>query len=190
MKHGDLLEVELKFALPNPDVFWRRFQEQGLRWSDAIEQVDTYYAHPIRHFAETDEALRIRRVHQTGVLTYKGPVTDRRTKTRLEVEARLCEGSSEVAAMARILEAIGFKPVRDVVKTRRSTVVTWKGQSITLGWDCVPSLGTFIELEIVTPDEGKQKAQSTLLDYAASLGLTDPESRSYLELLLNQNPSL
>ena len=46
------------------------------------EHVDTYYNHPSRDFAETREALRIRRVDGVPMVTYKG------TKLPGEVKAR------------------------------------------------------------------------------------------------------
>ena len=50
-------EVELKFPVADPTEIERRLTSIGAKWASEVEQVDTYFAHPARDFAQTDEAL-------------------------------------------------------------------------------------------------------------------------------------
>ena len=55
-------EVEQKFALANPAAVADRLAELGATDAQTVVQVDRYFNHPARDFAQTDEALRLRRV--------------------------------------------------------------------------------------------------------------------------------
>ena len=69
------LEVEQKFLLeagegtPTREEILARLSALGCQWNAALEQVDRYSAHPARDFAETDEALRLRRVGDENRVT-------------------------------------------------------------------------------------------------------------------------
>jgi len=181
---AELFEVELKFRVTDPDCLRGRLDELGAIWGPAVPQSDRYFAHPSRDFAATDEALRLRTVGTETVLTYKGPVIDDRTKTRREIEVPLASGAEPVARMADVLQLLGFRPVREVAKTRHDGELAWQGRLVQWTWDDVPPLGTFLELEIVTDNAGRAAARDLILDLARALGLANPERRSYLELLL------
>ena len=73
---------------------------------------------PDRDFAQTDEALRIRRVGSFNFLTYKGPKQDRQTKTRTEIEVALAPGPEAAEAMSQLVTRLGYRPVAVVAKTR------------------------------------------------------------------------
>jgi adenylate cyclase class IV len=47
-------------------------------------------------------------------------------------------------------------------------------------------VGTFVELEIVSDEEGVEQAKKHLATLAGELGLSGSERRSYLELLLER----
>ncbi len=181
---GPRYEVEVKFPISNPDGVRARLAELGAVWSAGSRQVDCYFAHPVRSFPQTDEALRTRTVGNVTTLTYKGPVIDRQTKTRREIEVNLLPGPDSSVALTEILELLGFPAVREVVKTRQAATFIWRDQAITCGWDEVPTLGTFLELEIVTDEAGRPAAQACLLDLVRRLELPDQEHRSYLAMLL------
>ena len=67
-------EVEQKFPLSGGvDEFVGRLRELGAREHAEIQQSDRYFNHPVRDFAVTDEALRIRSVGDQNWLTWKGP---------------------------------------------------------------------------------------------------------------------
>jgi adenylate cyclase class 2 len=135
-------------------------------------QDDTYYAHPVRNFMDTDEALRIRRVEDRFYLTYKGPKIDAVSKTREEIEIVT---SPE---LGDILERMGFSPVARIVKTRRN----YGKDDIILSIDEVEDLGTFVELEAASNDPEDAKELLSLLEKLNLLS----ETRSYLELFLER----
>lgn len=150
----------------------------------SVRQVDTYYSAPHRDFAETDEALRIRREtsgddERTDRLTYKGPKVDAASKTRLEHETAV--GDHE--AMAATLAALGFEPAAEVRKDRERFAVS--GYTVTL--DSVDGLGEFVEVERDVSDGDLAAARDGAFALLESLGL-DPADQlrtSYLGLLLD-----
>lgn len=180
-------EVELKFAVADPDELRSQLEQRGAKWGAPVFQCDQYFAHPSRDFATTDEALRLRSVGDEHILTYKGPILDKVTKTRQELETPLATGPAAADSCQKTLVLLGFRPVRRVEKWRRSTEIDWQGTNITCAWDEVAPLGEFIEFEIVTNDAGRTAAAQTILGLAASLGLTEPERRSYLRMLIQRD---
>lgn len=178
------IEVEQKFPVTDPAALRARLAELGARQQHEIEQVDIYFAHPGRDFAQTDEALRLRCVGVDNYITYKGPKLDARTKTRREIEIPLPPGKSTAQDAQNLVEALGFRSVREVRKTRTELTLTWQEHEVTVCLDRVAGLGDFVELEIVTPQAGMAAAVETIGRLAARLQLSGSERRSYLELLL------
>ncbi|MDZ4684492.1 MAG: class IV adenylate cyclase [Planctomycetaceae bacterium] len=182
-----LFEVELKFRITEPDRLRSKLDELGATWGEPVPQRDRYFAHPSRDFAVTDEALRLRTVGDANVLTYKGPEIDTLTKTRREIEVPIADGVDQAARMTDLLLGLGFRPVREVAKTRHSGLILWQSRTVDWTWDDIPPLGAFVELEIVTDDPGRAAAQDVIISLARQLGLTNSERRSYLELLLDHD---
>jgi adenylate cyclase class 2 len=181
------IEVEQKFSLPDSKRVLAKLIELGAESRLVVRQVDTYYAHPVRDFATTDEALRIRQVGEANFITYKGPKLDLRTKTRREIELPLAAGHQAAADYGELLDALGFEPVATVRKIRQILQVTRAGQTIEVALDQVDSVGTFIELEIVvTQDDQVDQAQQQIHGLASDLQLDQPVRSSYLELLLGE----
>lgn len=185
-------EVELKFHVSDAAALERRLGELAARFDPAIEQVDRYFAHPCRDFAVTDEALRLRRVGDAAAITWKGPRVGAAAKTRQEIELALAAAGAEGGAATidrwtQLLEALGFRQVREVAKLRRPARVAWHGVEIEIARDAVAGLGDFVELELLAEQEGIPQAVARLESLAATLGCTAPERRSYLELLLGND---
>jgi adenylate cyclase class 2 len=179
------IEVEQKFAVVDPTDALQRLDALGVVWHAVERQLDVYFAHPARDFAQTDEAVRLRVVGEANWLTYKGPKLDPLTKTRHEIDVPLARGDGTALLAREALIALGFRPVADVVKSRRHGQVTWDGAlPLVVGWDEVDGLGTFIELERVVESHEVDVARAAILAVGARLGLGMPERRSYLELLL------
>ena len=86
-----------------------------------------------------------------------------------------------------LLEALGFRRVREVVKRRRLATVAWEGAVIEVALDHVAGLGDFVELELQAESAGIAVAAARIESLARELGCTNPERRSYLEMLLS-NP--
>jgi adenylate cyclase class 2 len=181
-------EVEQKFPVAELKSLETRLVSLGASVSGPREEVDLYFAHPARDFSTTDEALRIRRVGDSVIMTYKGPKIDSTTKTRREIELPLgCAPETAQATAAdwrRLLETLGFRPVAEVRKLRRRATVPWQGRPVLVTLDDVDELGTFVELEMVVEEEELEAAKDRIASLAARLDLNQSQRLSYLELLL------
>ena len=176
-----MYEVELKMAVNHTEIE-RRLDALGAQRQGQTVQEDTYFDAPHRRFAETDEALRIR--EESGDeserirLTYKGPLVDDRSKTRLEHETEV----AEIAPLRAILESLGFTPAVVVRKVR--TRFSYDGYTVAL--DRVEELGEYLEVETEVPGAELDAAREGAADVLAALDLdVDDQIRtSYLGLLL------
>jgi len=183
-------EVELKFPLARRAAVEAALGTLAARFRPAIEQADVYFAHPSRDFAQTDEALRLRRAGDGVAITWKGPRIGLAAKTRREIELPLAAfpqaagGAATLEAWSELLKALGFRRVWEVVKCRRPAQVAWQGREVEVAIDTVTGLGDFLELEIVAGEEEIPSALACLQSLAAELGCGPPERRSYLEMLL------
>jgi adenylate cyclase class 2 len=89
--------------------------------------------------ASGGRVLRVRRTAAGGVLTFKGPRSDREgVKVRTEVETTV----GDPDALQAIVQALGFRPVFRYQKYRE--VYRWSGVEIVV--DETP-IGTFLEVE-------------------------------------------
>ncbi len=111
-----MIEVEVKAHVNDFKEIKDKLSSIGAREVRTEYQEDVYFNAPHRDFAQTDEALRIRKVtNKNGseiILTYKGAKLDELSKTREEIEVNI--GNVENTKL--ILEKLGFKPVRPVKK--------------------------------------------------------------------------
>lgn len=170
------MEVEVKFAVENPDEIEEMVKGMA-KFVIEKEEYDLYFNHPCRDFSETDEALRVRRDVEGITLTYKGRKVDPETKTREEIKVRL----EDFDGMKAILEKLGFRVAGEVRKRRK----IYRDGDIVICIDRLEGLGSFVELEIESEDvEG---AKERLFEYARRLGLSREKSirTSYLEMVLN-----
>ena len=179
-------EVELKFPLDETDRILTLLEELGAQPGDAVVQRDRYFAHPVRDFAETDEALRIRCAQGRGCITYKGPKVDARTKTRHEIEIPVGSDLADAERLAEILAVLGFREVRTVEKTRVTYPLSWEGRTLAVAYDKVDGLGTFLEIEALAEESDRDQVRDSVLRCARRLGLENDERRSYLALLLEK----
>jgi adenylate cyclase class 2 len=199
-------EVELKYRVADGRAIEDRLASLGACWHGTTEQVDRYFNHPSRDFAVTDEALRLRSTAAGVAITWKGPRLDATAKTRREIELPLALAAVPAAAEAlaavpaaaealaavpatldrwtELLEALGFRQVREVAKRRRLATVAWEGAAIEVALDHVAGLGDFVELELQAESAGIAVAAARIESLARELGCTNPERRSYLEMLL------
>ena len=179
-------EVEQKFPAADLDGVAGRLAAMGVAVGEPRRELDLYFAHPSRDFARSDEALRLRRIAGRNWITYKGPKIDPTTKTRREIELPLPEGEAAFASWRGLLEALGFRPVAEVSKSRRKAKVPWQGRQVEASLDEVDRVGRFVELELVTDPSDLEPAKACIASLAARLGLSGSERRSYLELLLQE----
>ena len=111
-------EVEQKYPVADLEALVPRIDALGAEISEPRVEVDLYFAHPVRDFAATDEALRLRACAGEVRITYKGPKLDQATKTRREIELPLGSAATTLDEWRGLLEVLGFRPVAEVRKTR------------------------------------------------------------------------
>jgi adenylate cyclase class 2 len=173
------MEVEAKAYCEDLSVIEELIKGLGAEYKEEIEQFDTYYNHPARDFAQTDEALRIRWVHEKAHLTYKGPKIDDITKTREEIAVEVEDGDHA----KEILVKLGFSEVGTVRKIRKK----YNFNEFVICMDKVDGLGSFVEMEAqCDSDDSEEVSRLTgnILRTLKEWGLEKIERKSYLELLL------
>jgi adenylate cyclase class 2 len=176
------MEVEAKAYCDDLSKIEKMILELGGEFQEEVEQVDIYFNHPLRDFAQTDEALRIRRAEDKATFTYKGPKIDSQTKTREELKVQLSDGD----AMREVLSKLGFLEVGTVKKVRKK----YKLNEFKVCLDDVKGLGSFVELEVeVSKDDQDEvsRLRDIILKTMKEWGLEKVERRSYLELLLESS---
>jgi adenylate cyclase class 2 len=199
-----MYEVELKVRADHDQVR-TALDDRGAERTARVRQTDTYYDAPHREFAETDEALRIRREldldmaeaesdadvadvssgseglaeWETTKVTYKGPLVEAASKTREEFETVVDDADS----MQGILDGLGFAPAATVEKEREFFHLD--GFTVTL--DEVADLGTFCEVEAEGSEADIDHLREGAKDVLAALDLdADDQIRtSYLGMLLD-----
>jgi len=187
-------EVEQKFHVADPTALELQLVTLAARFREPVDQLDRYFAHPCRDFVKTDEALRLRREGEAVALTWKGPRIDSSTKTRRELELGLAAtpplpggprgGQATLDQWTDLLEALGFRRVRDVTKRRHPARVLWHGTEVEVALDSVVGLGDFVELEVLAAANEVTLATACITSLARELGCHEPEQRSYLELMV------
>lgn len=181
-------EVELKFPLADPTRVLAQLEDLGAERGEPVEQSDRYFNHPARDFGQTDEALRIRSAGGRHCVTYKGPKLDPRAKTRREIEIPFGTSPEDDQRVAEMLTLLGFREVRTVRKSRVPFHLKWEDRDLEVSLDEVRDLGTFLEIETIADEATRDAARDSILRVAERLGLTNPEMRSYLCLLLQRSP--
>lgn len=179
-----MYEVEVKVAADLAAVA-ERLDELGATQTGDVVQVDTYYDAPHRDFAETDEALRVRRETREGDtearITYKGPLVEAESKTREEHETGVDDGETA----DEIFENLGFTPAATVEKDRQ--FYRYDGYTVTL--DDVEGVGEFVEVETEADESGVEAAREGAFEVLRELRL-DPQDQtrtSYLGMLLKNS---
>jgi adenylate cyclase class 2 len=166
-----MLEIEIKARIKKPLEIENTILSRGGRFCKEVYEEDVYFNHPAKDFANTDEALRLRHVGGRYFLTYKGPKLDNLTKTREEfnVEVKDFENASS------ILKVLGFSEVLQIKKKRRYFLLG----EYEIMLDHLAELGDFIEVE----KRGEYNPEE-MIDFLKDLGIQGSETKSYLELML------
>lgn len=190
-KNQMVLEVEQKFRVDDLEVFRRSLDAIGCQIVKQLHEWDTYFAHPVRNFATTDEAFRLRTSDGRHQLTYKGPRNPGPVKTRREIEVPVGSLETERQTIVDMILALGFQVVADVNKSRQmfsvSDSLSDAGEEpITVTIDQVVGLSPHVEIELIA--QHADAASLRIRGMAAKLGLDDEqiEHRSYLEMCLDR----
>jgi adenylate cyclase, class 2 len=181
-----MVEVEIKYPAPATGNFEQQISNMGAKFVAERLECDQYFNAPDRDFGQTDEALRIRQVGDAVKFTYKGPKRDQLTKTRTEIEVSVAGEGQGARSLAEILTCLKYRPVGVVEKRRRIYQLPLHEFTAEISLDSVSGLGSYVELEIVVPEEKVDAARTALLELAGKLGLNQAERRSYLELILSR----
>jgi len=177
-----IYEVELKYAVADMPQLLAKLETFGLCFGEAVEEHDTFYQHPAKDYAATDECLRIRRRAGEYRVTYKGPKIDPETKTRREIELFLTDNAKTARQWDRLFQTLGFRAAAQLTKRRRSAGLVYQEQKYELSLDHIDGPGDFIELETLADATQLDDARRRIKSLAATLGLTRPITASYLEL--------
>jgi adenylate cyclase class 2 len=179
-----MLEIEQKFAGADFADLEQRLARLGAEPGELREESDQYLNAPDRDFAATGEAFRLRRVGTAAVMTYKGPKRPGDVKARAEIEVPLADGVGPADGCLALLQHLGYRPVAVVRKHRRLFHLERGGFAVHVCLDEVDELGRFAEVEVLAPEAQLDAARATVSELAAALGLSRPERKSYLSLLL------
>jgi adenylate cyclase class 2 len=178
-------EVELKFRLPDHESLIGRLAERGAVALSSMVQEDVYLNHPSRDFAQTREALRIRRTGSQNRLTYKGPRLSGPAKIREEIEVPFADGEIRFDQLSHLLGILGFRPIATVRKRRLSFQLTESAHVLDIAVDFVEGLGYFAEIEALAATAADlPEAQAAVVAVSDQLGLTEVEPRSYLRMVI------
>lgn len=182
-----MLEVEMKASLTGVSgkTLQHALARAGFSPRQTLREIDIYFSSGTRDFKKTDEALRLRSCQDLSgnnaaqvFITYKGPKLDAVSSTRTEYETAV----GSLPAMRSLLEALGYRAMFTVDKTRREFAL----ENVTLCLDTVEGLGDYLELEqMVEHEDGREPAVQKLLGLLDTLGVPREQltRRSYLELL-------
>lgn len=182
-----MIEVEQKFRVTDEAKLRSELVAAGFSQQDTVTQVDLYFQHPVRNFAETDEALRLRRDGQHWAVTYKGPRQPGPCKQRFELELPIVAAPETEQQWTVFLEQLGFAPVATVRKQREIWCSSQHpGFCVTIdALERELETPVFCELEVVVPAESTVAAVTRIESMARQLSLSEVEKRSYLEMILS-----
>lgn len=184
----EYIEVELKYHLSadTADLLKAKLKDLGAIPGLPTRQVDSYYNAPHRDFLAppvVSEWLRIRETDHDASINFKvwHPVNEAAKTHADEYESTV--GNPE--AIHRILTSLGFVPLVTVDKTREEWTVPGE---VTVAFDVVAGLGTFVEFEFAGEADTVKDALARLDTFTASLGveLGERVNRGYPHMLLGR----
>lgn len=184
-------EVEQKYVVSAPERLLSELARLGLENVKLETHQDIYFRHPSRNFRETDEALRIRVLGDSAVVTYKGPRLPGPVKTRPEIELDI--RTADIEQWSEMYQHLGFLIAAEVHKTRQVFQPTSESElnrefgAMVVAVDRVEQLGSFAEIEQIVSDKSKlDEARRAIETLAERLGLMDVQPKSYLGMLLTK----
>lgn len=182
-------EMELKVRIKdkNKFVFIKNLlKEKNCKWSEPCLQEDIIFERRLTNIAEecngSEPVFRIRKLDNEYILTMKQLEADKNTAEELEVSI------SNVETMEQILFRLGYIRVCRLKKRRKTTVY----QEYTICLDEVEELGTFLEIEKLSPDSTqKYEVYAGIMNLLKEWKIdeADIENEKYYQLLMRQNRS-
>jgi len=137
-----MVENEIKLPVhDSPDAARLRVEALGYRLHrDRTLESDQLFDDLNGQLKSSDRILRLRRVGDRAILTYKGPAQRTRHKSREEIETDI----SDPAALVLVLDRLGYQPGFRYEKYR--TMFRRADETGVVTLDETP-IGTFLELE-------------------------------------------
>ena len=172
-------EIEVKIRVKDLESVAKRLEERGCKLSAPIRQHDTIYtlAGSTEEFSNAQEGDIIPRIRRINDSVFEFNLKQQRSSEgdNIEYETEI----KDPDAMHNILLVMGYIPQIEVKKKVRR-----KGKlgEYEICLDDVEGLGTFVELEKLTPDDADPNAvREDLFKILESLGLSraDEEVRGY-----------
>jgi adenylate cyclase, class 2 len=173
-----MLEIELKVRVDSLDPIRQNLKDRHAEFRGKQHEHDIYYNAPHRDFGSTDEALRVRYTDGPALVTYKGKkLREYGLKAREELNTSVESGE----VFEQILDRLGFRKTAEVNKWREN----YRLGNASFALDLVDGLGIFVEIEIMTENNGAD-ATGQIQKLAKEMEITgEPILASYLELLLS-----
>jgi len=171
MEHRNPIETEAKLRVPTLTGMQARLEALGFVLAIASQVEMSQLWDRDAELRTQGSALRLRRFAGKAWLTWKGPkIPDALLKIRPELETEIADAE----ALTGILEALGFRPVMEMVKTR----ALMRRADLVACLDEAP-FGCFLELEGEAPAIHAAMA-------ALGIGPEAAELRSYPTLFREQ----
>ena len=175
-------EIEIKVRVRSPEQTLAALERAGVQLGKPVTQHDVVYGQRQADgtFVHGSNWLRVRIEDGKRVIfTLKRSVTGGLDSIEHETAV---ESGAEITA---IIQALGYELYSDLTKIRRH------GHSgdITVCYDEVPELGTFLEAELLSPEDADHEAVTARLwQFAETLGIskTDQVTVGYDVLLRRQ----
>jgi predicted adenylyl cyclase CyaB len=122
-----------------------------------LSQRDYYFTPPFLDANEKGSIVRVREEIQDGeksrtILSYKTPnkpVGGVEAREEIEVEVL-----GDVQTLIELLKRIKVKPIVSVKKERTEYTLAYKGASFTVTLDKIETLGSFVEIELLSHRKG------------------------------------
>lgn len=132
-------ETEAKIRVADHQALREQLTQLGAKCQTEQLEVDIYFDTAEGELLKGDRALRLRRVGDEQVLTYKGPPEQSKYKQRQEIQTSVADGD----AIQSLLGELGFRKSLVFEKKRQR----WLLDDCRVELDTLPLLGAFVEVE-------------------------------------------
>ncbi len=132
-------ETEAKIRVADHQALREQLTQLGAKCQAERLEIDIFFDTAQGELLKGDRALRLRRVGDEQVLTYKGPPEQSKYKQRQEIQTSVADGD----AVRSLLGELGFTQSLVFEKRRQS----WLLDDCRVELDTLPLLGAFVEVE-------------------------------------------
>ena len=158
-------EVEVKAKVENLDAIKRRFVEMGCEFSEPIQQDDMIFLHTSVEFETIVRGSVIMRIRDAN-----GKIM-LNLKKQLENEFDNIEREFEISDAQEAKEMLECMDYTERVKVSKKRVKT-KYKDMTICFDEVEHLGSYIEVEKLMKDGDSVKTQEELFAFLEQFGIS------------------